>query len=204
MKTLAYSPTLIFTPEAAAFKYWTVKEYRQMSELGILDTDDRTELIEGQILVMAAKGTPHVLGLRLLAVAFDTLLANQLFFVSTQDPIQLNDFSEPEPDLAIVRGTALDYADRHPDPDDLALVVEVADSTLKYDCEVKDKLYAQSGIEDYWVLDVKNRKLHIFRNPTATGYTSHLILTPPNSIAPLKFPDRSVSLLDILPPSPSF
>ncbi len=175
-----------------------------MSELGILDTDDRTELIEGQILVMAAKGTPHVLGLRLLAVAFDTLLANQLFFVSTQDPIQLNDFSEPEPDLAIVRGTALDYADRHPDPDDLALVVEVADSTLKYDCEVKDKLYAQSGIEDYWVLDVKNRKLHIFRNPTATGYTSHLILTPPNSIAPLKFPDRSVSLLDILPPSPSF
>ena len=204
MKTLAYSPTLIFTPEAAAFKYWTVKEYRQMSELGILDTDDRTELIEGQILVMAAKGTPHVLGLRLLAVVFDTLLANQLFFVSTQDPIQLNDFSEPEPDLAIVRGTALDYADRHPDPDDLALVVEVADSTLKYDCEVKDKLYAQSGIEDYWVLDVKNRKLHIFRNPTATGYTSHLILTPPNSIAPLKFPDRSVSLLDILPPSPSF
>ena len=204
MKTLAYSPTLIFTPEAAAFKYWTVKEYRQMSELGILDTDDRTELVEGQILVMAAKGTPHVLGLRLLAVAFDTLLANQLFFVSTQDPIQLNDFSEPEPDLAIVRGTALDYADRHPDPDDLALVVEVADSTLKYDCEVKDKLYAQSGIEDYWVLDVKNRKLHIFRNPTATGYTSHLILTPPNSIAPLKFPDRSVSLLDILPPSPSF
>ena len=204
MKTLAYSPTLIFTPEAAAFKYWTVKEYRQISELGILDTDDRTELIEGQILVMAAKGTPHVLGLRLLAVAFDTLLANQLFFVSTQDPIQLNDFSEPEPDLAIVRGTALDYADRHPDPDDLALVVEVADSTLKYDCEVKDKLYAQSGIEDYWVLDVKNRKLHIFRNPTATGYTSHLILTPPNSIAPLKFPDRSVSLLDILPPSPSF
>ena len=91
MKTLAYSPTLIFTPEAAAFKYWTVKEYRQMSELGILDTDDRTELIEGQILVMAAKGTPHVLGLRLLAVAFDTILTHQPFFVSTQDPIQLND-----------------------------------------------------------------------------------------------------------------
>ena len=204
MKTLTHSPNLIFTPEPNTLKYWTANEYRQMSELGILDANDRTELIEGQILVMAAKGTPHVLGLRLLAVALDTLLENQPFFVSTQDPIQLNDFSEPEPDLAIVRGTALDYADRHPDSNDLALVVEVADSTLKYDCEVKDKLYAQSGIEDYWVLDVKNRKLHIFRNPTPKGYTSHLILTPPNSIAPLAFPDRSVSLIDILPPSPSF
>lgn len=199
MKTLASSPTLIFTPEPATLKYWTVNEYHQMSELGILNADNRTELIEGQILVMAAKGTPHVLGLRLLAIALDTVLANQLFFVSTQDPILLNDFSEPEPDLAIVRGTVLDYADRHPDPQDLALVVEVADSTLKYDCEVKDKLYAQSGIEDYWVLDVKNRKLHIFRNPTPTGYTSHLILTPPNAIEPLAFPDQSVSLADILP-----
>ncbi len=204
MKTLTHFPNLTFTPEPNTLKYWTANEYRQMSELGILDANDRTELIEGQILVMAAKGTPHVLGLRLLAVALDTLLENQPFFVSTQDPIQLNDFSEPEPDLAIVRGTALDYADRHPDSNDLVLVVEVADSTLKYDCEVKDKLYAQSGIEDYWVLDVKDRKLHIFRNPTATGYTSHLILTPPNSIAPLAFPDRSVSLIDILPPSPSF
>ena len=204
MKTLTHSPNLTFTPEPNTLKYWTANEYRQMSELGILDANDRTELIEGQVLVMAAKGTPHVLGLRLLAVALDTLLENQPFFVSTQDPIQLNDFSEPEPDLAIVRGTALDYADRHPDSNDLALVVEVADSTLKYDCEVKDKLYAQSGIEDYWVLDVKNRKLHIFRNPTATGYTSHLILTPPNSIAPLAFPDRSVSLINILPKSPGF
>jgi Uma2 family endonuclease len=200
METLAQSPTLIFTPEPATLKYWTVNEYRQMSEVGILNADSRTELIAGQILVMAAKGTPHVLGLRLLAVALDKLLTNQPFFISTQDPIQLNNFSEPEPDLAIVRGTLLDYADRHPEPKDLALVVEVADSTLKYDCEVKDKLYAQSGIEDYWVLDVKNQQLHIFRNPTPTGYTSHLILTPPNSISPLAFPNRSVSLLDILPP----
>jgi Uma2 family endonuclease len=200
METLAQSPTLIFTPEPAVLKYWTVNEYRQMSDVGILNADTRTELIAGQILVMAAKGTPHVLGLRLLAVSLDKLLTNQPFFISTQDPIQLNDFSEPEPDLAIVRGTLLDYADRHPEPKDLALVVEVADSTLKYDCDVKDKLYAQSGIEDYWVLDVKNRNLHVFRNPTSTGYTSHLILTPPNSISPLSFLNQSVSLLDILPP----
>jgi Uma2 family endonuclease len=79
-------------------------------------------------------------------------------------------------------------------------VVEVADSTLKYDTEVKDKLYAQSGITDYWVLDLKNRQLHVFRNPTPTGYTSHLILTEPNQITLIAFPNTTLHLTDILPP----
>ena len=87
----------------------------------------------------------------------DELLTDRSVFLSTQDPIQLDDFSEPEPDLAIIRGTILDYVDHHPRPDQVYLVVEVADSTLKKDCEVKDKVYAQAGIADYWVLDVKNR-----------------------------------------------
>jgi Uma2 family endonuclease len=79
-------------------------------------------------------------------------------------------------------------------------VVEVADSTLKQDCEIKDKLYAQAGIADYWVVDLKNRQLHIFRNPTPTGYTSHLILSEPSEIFPLAFPHISISLTAILPP----
>lgn len=173
-----------------------------MSELGILDPTERTELLAGQILCMAAKGTPHVLALRLLSTALDARLANQPFFVSTQDPIQLDDFSEPEPDLAIVQGTVLDYADHHPRPSEIALIVEVADSTLRQDCEIKDKLYAQAGITDYWVLDLKNRQLHIFRNPTPTGYTSHLILTEPNQITPLAFPNITLTLTDMLPPEP--
>lgn len=185
------------TIETTRLKHWNVLEYRRMTELGILNPDERTELISGQILFMAAKGTPHVLALRLLAVALDSLLINQPFFVSTQDPIQLDDFSQPEPDLAVVRGTALDYADRHPGPSDIELVVEVADSTLRHDCEIKDKLYAQAGIEDYWVVDVKNRQLHVFRNPTLAGYTSHLIITQAHSIAPVAFPDRLLSLTDI-------
>ena len=89
--------------------------------------------------------------------------------MSTQDPIQLDDFSELEPDLAIAKGTILDYVDHHPRPDRVYLLIEVTDSTLKQDCEVKDKIYAQAGIADYWVLDVKTRQLHIFRSPTSTG-----------------------------------
>jgi Uma2 family endonuclease len=200
MQTLKPMPNLTLTVEPAAVKYWTVQDYHRMSEMGVLTPDERTELINGQIVIMASKGTPHVLSLRLLSRALDALLENQQFFVSTQDPIQLDDWSEPEPDLMIVRGTVLDYADCHPCPRDIELVVEVADSTLKQDCEIKDKLYAQAGIADYWVLDLKKRQLHVFRSPTPTGYTSHLILTEPNKITPLTFPSLTLSLTAILPP----
>jgi Uma2 family endonuclease len=170
-----------------------------MSEIGFLAPDERTELINGQILLMASKGIPHVTSLHLLANELRDQIGDTAL-VRTQDPIQLDDWSEPEPDLVIVRDTVLDYADRHPRPSDLELVVEVADSTLKQDCEIKDKLYAQAGITDYWVLDLKNRQLHIFRNPTPTGYTSHLILAEPNQIAPLSFLTLTLSLTAILPP----
>jgi Uma2 family endonuclease len=200
MTSLTAPPTLVLTLEPSCLKRLTVQDYHRMSELGILDPNERTELIAGQIVLMTSKGTPHVLTLRLLATALDSLLSNQPVFVSTQDPIHLDDYSEPEPDLMIVRGTVLDYADHHPRPGDIDLVVEVADSTLKQDCEIKDKLYAQVGIADYWVIDLKNRQLHIFRNPTPTGYTSHLILTEPNEISPLAFPHLKLSLTAILPP----
>jgi Uma2 family endonuclease len=152
------------------------------------------------LMEISDKTPREVVARRLLALPLKTALVNLPFFVITQDPIRLNDGAEPEPDCAIVSGTVFDYADRHPNPSDIALVVEVADSTLKYDTQVKDKIYAQSGITDYWVLDVKNRQLHVFRNPTAQGYSSHLILAEPNQISPLAFPSISVSLTGILPP----
>jgi Uma2 family endonuclease len=200
MTSLNAPPNFALTPEFAQLKRWTVRDYHRMSEFGLLDPNERTELIAGQITLMAAKGTPHVTALRLLATTWDGRLAEQPVFVSTQDPIQLDDFSEPEPDLALVKGTILDYADRHPRPDDLHLVVEVADTTLQQDCEIKDKLYARAGIVEYWVLELKNRRLHIFRDPTPTGYTRHLILSEPNSVASLAFPDLTLSLTSILPP----
>lgn len=198
MTSLTAPPTLTLEPNR--LKRLTVQDYHRMSELGILDPGERTELITGQIVLMTSKGSPHVLTLRLLAIALDKLLSQQPVFVSTQDPIHLDNYSEPEPDLTIVRGTVLDYADRHPRPSDIHLLVEVVDSTLKQDCEIKDKLYAQAGIADYWVVDLKNRQLHIFRNPTPTGYISHLILNEPSEISSLAFPHITLSLTAILPP----
>ena len=192
-------PHLPFTLDPTLLKCWTVQEYRRMSELGILDGNEKTELIAGQITLMAAKGTPHVTSLHLLANALRDKLGSTAL-VRTQDPIQLDNFSEPEPDLAIVQGTVLDYTEDHPRPEQVYLVVEVADSTLKQDCQVKDKLYAQAGITEYWVLDLKNRKLHIFRNPTPTGYTHHLILSEPNQASPVAFSSCTLTLTSILPP----
>jgi Uma2 family endonuclease len=185
---------------SANLKYWTVQEYDRMSQMGILDSDERTELIAGQIVIMTAKGTPHVLTLQLIASSLQVQL-NNAALIRTQDPIRLDDFSDPEPDLAIVKGNMFDYADRHPCPEDVYLVVEVADSTLKKDCEVKDKLYARANIPDYWVIDLPNRQVHIFRIPTPTGYASHTILSESQTVSPLAFPSIVLPISSILPPA---
>ena len=199
---LAADPiTLLSYPQ---LKSWTVKEYRRLSELGILESAERTELIAGQIILMVAKGTPHVVTLQLLSSHLaEQLGAEQLSrstLIRTQDPIHLDNSSEPEPDLVIVNGGILDYVDRHPQPADIHLVVEVADFTLKYDCEVKNQLYAQANIPEYWVVDVKNRQVHIFRDPTPTGYTSQLIVSEPQSVSTLAFAGIVLSIAAILPP----
>jgi Uma2 family endonuclease len=191
---LAINP--IFTNN---IKSWTVHDYHRMSELGILDPTERTELIAGHITLMVAKGTPHVITLQL----FDRELLGQLgttALIRTQDPIHLDDSSEPEPDLVIVRGEILDYVDRHPQPADIHLLVEVADSTLSYDCQIKDKVYAKAGIQDYWVIDLKNRQVHIFRDPQSTGYASQLILGESQTVSPLAFSAVMISIASILPP----
>lgn len=186
-------------PELTTIKRWSVHDYRRMGEVGMLGADERTELLDGQITLMSPKGTPHVTALHLLANALRSRLGDTAL-VRTQDPVCLSDFSEPEPDLAVVRGSILDYAEVHPRPEQIALIVEVADSTLKQDCDVKDKLYAQADIPDYWVLDLKNRQLHLFQDPSQTGYRRHIILAEPNQATPLAFPDILLSLSDILPP----
>lgn len=180
-------------------RLWTVEEYHQMAEAGIFHPEERVELIAGQIIRMSAKGTAHTAAVRRTAKVLRNLLFNQAE-AYTQDPIQLNDFSEPEPDIAVVRHDPLDYADHHPTPSEVYLIIEVADSSLKYDRETKGKAYARSGIADYWVLDVNERKLHVFREPTQDGFQSEVILFEEASVSPLQFPALEIALQDMLPP----
>ncbi|BAZ85139.1 hypothetical protein NIES806_13390 [Dolichospermum compactum NIES-806] len=95
----------------------------------------------------------------------------------------------------------LDYADHHPTPSEVYLIIEVADSSLKLYCETKAKAYSLAGIQYYWVLDVVKRELHIFRKPTENGYyKSELIIGEDGTVSPLEFPDLQIRLSDMLPP----
>lgn len=170
-----------------------------MAAAGIFHPEERVELIAGKIIRMSAKGTAHTAAVRRTARILRNLLANQAE-VYTQDPIQLNNFSEPEPDVAVVRIDPLDYADHHPTVSEIYLIIEVADSSFKYDRETKGKVYAKSGIADYWVLDVNERKLHLFREPTQEGYLSEVIFSEEASVSPLQFLEEAIALQDMLPP----
>lgn len=187
------------TESTLKLRLWTVEEYHRMAEAGIFGADERVELLEGKIIWMIAKGTAH----RSAVGRTDYLLKNRLgnrAWVSIQDPVKLNEGSEPEPDIAVVKVDPLDYADHHPTPSEVYLIIEVADSSLKLDCQTKAKAYSQAGITDYWVLDVVSRQLHIFRKPTQDGYQSKVILAEDATISPLEFPDLSIAVLEILPP----
>jgi Uma2 family endonuclease len=177
----------------------TVAEYHRMAEIGILDEDERVELLAGQIVKMAAKGTAHGAALKRTVELLQNLLWG-LVLLSIQDPVRLNDFSEPEPDIALLVRDPLYYEDRHPTPSEVYLIIEVADTTLRTDLGIKANLYAQSGIADYWVLDVNNRQLHVFREPSQDGYQSRVILADGDSISLLRFPDCSFFVREMLRP----
>ena len=177
----------------------TVHEYDRMTEIGIFDEDERVELLAGQIVKMAAKGTAHGAAIARTKILLDNRLREQIF-VRLQDPVRMNNYSQPEPDISVVIPDPLYYEDHHPTPSEVYLIVEVADTTLRTDCGIKAKIYAESGITDYWVLDVNNRQLHVFREPSQDGYLSQIILADDGSISPLQFPGISFAVRDMLRP----
>ncbi len=179
-------------------RLWTVEEYHRIAEVGIFGADERVELLDGKIIWMSAKGTAHTSSVGRTNKLLQNRLGNRAW-VAIQDPVKLNERSEPEPDIAVVKVDPLDYADHHPIPPEIYLIIEVADSSLKLDCETKGKAYSKAGISDYWVLDVVSRQVHIFREPSEDGYQSEKILAEDETISPLEFPDLRIQVLEMLP-----
>ena len=189
------------TETALNLRLWTVEEYHRMAEVGILQPDEPVELIAGQIIKkMSPQGTPHATTITLARLLLESRLGQQVL-VRTQLPMQLSDRSEPEPDVAVVMPDALRYLDHHPRPLEVYLIIEVADSTLRRDCNLKAQDYSASNISDYWVIDINNRQLHVFREPTEEGYQSEMILSASGTIAPLQFPDCAIAVSELLPPA---
>ncbi|GAB4345639.1 MAG: Uma2 family endonuclease [Cyanophyceae cyanobacterium] len=190
---------------------WTVEDYHRMIAAGILD-DRAVELLEGQIYAMVPEGPEHAYSEQTLADRFRQLLRDHAC-IREDKPITLTNIdSEPEPDIAIARGTPLDYLRRHPSAADLLLIVEIANTTLRTDLTRKRDLYARASIPEYWVVDLQNRRLEIFRNPDGTTYRDRQTIAGSDSnssretdraIAPLAFPDIAIALAEILPPPPA-
>ena len=149
-------------PTEAVWRF-SVEQYHQMIRLSILTEDDPVELLEGWIIYQMPKNPPHRAATKLTQIALDKIVP-QGWYVDTQEPITLED-SEPEPDVVVVQGNTLDYLDRHPSSQNLALVVEIADSSLERDRTVKKRVYARAGIPVYWIVNLVEKQLEVYTEP---------------------------------------
>ncbi len=148
-------------------RLFTVHDYHRMAEAGILHEDDRVELIEGELVEMAAIGSRHFTCVNTLTHLLVRSLGDE-YIVSVQNPVRLDERSEPEPDLTVLR--ARDYRDSLPGPEDVLFLIEVSDTTLSYDRNVKLPLYARSGISEVWVADLAGETVERHTGPSGEIY----------------------------------
>jgi len=190
------------TQPAHTLRRWTRVEYDRLVELGVFENEP-LELIAGQLVVAEPKGTYHTSAVSAAEYALRAALPPG-WIVRTQAPVSLDDDSEPEPDLVVVEGRPADY--RHAHPARPPLAVEVSDSSLAFDRQQKGSLYARAGLEDYWIVNLVDRVLEVYRDPVADvsaafgwRYRSVVVLTPEDIVVPLAFGAIRISVADLLP-----
>lgn len=175
---------------------FTVEEYRKLGEVGLFDEDDRVELINGEIIVMSPIGYRHG---QTVTNLNECLMeqARRRFMVSPQNPVELDRYSEPQPDIVLVPRT-MRAAKRHPLPGDVLLLIEVADSSLPYDRETKLAIYARTGIREFWIVNLRDNVLETFRAPQGEAYTQLRTFALGESAHPEAFEDVAVPVADII------
>ncbi len=175
---------------------FTVEEYCAMAEAGILAEDERVELLDGEIFVMPPIGPPHEDGTTRLSRDLVLRLGDRAW-VRVQNSVRLNDYGLPEPDIAVVRFRN-DYHRNRPTPADVLLVIEVADSSLRRDREMKLPHYAAAGIPEVWIANVPARQVEAFHDPVDGVYQSSRIVPADGQISPRAFPDVVLTVGDFL------
>jgi Uma2 family endonuclease len=180
---------------------WTRDEYYQMAELGWFQ-DQRVELIDGDVVQMTPQKNAHAVALKLCEIALEAAFGDG-YWVRMQLPLDLTSTSSPEPDLAVARGAPRDFAAH---PSTALLVMEVSDTTLAFDRGRKALLYASAGIAEYWIVNLVDQRLEVFRLPTEIPpprlkirYGEPILLAPEQSIAPLAMPGSPIQVADLLP-----
>lgn len=176
---------------------FTVKEYYRMAETGVLRPDARVELLDGRIIDMSPIGPFHGGVAKFLNRLFSAA-ARGRWVTAVQDPVRLDDNTEPQPDLALLKPAPHFYRRRHPKPEDVFLLIEVSDTTLDLDREEKLPAYGRAGIPEVWIVNLNNETIEVYREPHFTGYGSKTVLRAGDHASPAAFPDVSVDVAELL------
>ena len=176
---------------------FTVDEYYRMAEAGILCEDDRVELIEGEIVEVAPIGSRHAACVDSLTQAFGERIAGRAI-LRVQNPVRLSARTEPEPDIVLARPRPDRYRQAHPGPEDVLLLIEVADTTLDYDRDVKLPLYAAAGIPEVWIFNLVHERLEVYREPAEGRYQVRTVHGHGAVVAPQALPDLAIEVSAIL------
>jgi Uma2 family endonuclease len=179
-------------------RLFTVDEYQRMGETGIIHEDERVELIDGEILEMSPIGGPHIWCINKATMVLVVRLQGRAF-VSIQNPVRLNDMSEPEPDVVVLRIPADPRAAEVPTAADVLLLIEVADSSLDYDRGEKLPRYALAGIPEVWIADLSHERFEVYRDPAGDRYRDTAIVERGGVLTLLSFPDVAIACDEILP-----
>jgi Uma2 family endonuclease len=174
----------------------TVGDYYRMAEAGILRRDDRVELIEGTITDVAPIGSAHATVVRRLNSALIPK-SGDAAIVSIQSPVSLGRYSAPEPDVALLQPRADEYAASHPTAADIILLIEVADTTLRNDRDIKIPLYARHGIPEASLVDIDSKNLPLFLEPTERAYALEILVEDVSRLAPSQLPDIELDLSEL-------
>lgn len=187
----------------ATCRKFTIDEYHQLVDLGFFSENERIELIRGEIIEMAPKRTPHSVCNSLLWKQLYELIGKQAE-IRVQEPIALSANSEPEPDVVIAKNKADNYLSAHPYVEDIILVIEISDSTLKYDRETKLTLYAEAGINNYWIVNLVDSRLEVYSSPFSDNkdrfdYRNKSIILSNEEITIPDFIESTLKLSKIFP-----
>jgi len=177
-------------------KVWTREEYDRLVASGGFQPESRVQLIRGEIVEMAPQKARHATAIRLAQQLLARLFVHG-FEVRPQLPLALGTWSEPEPDVAVVRGAIEDYRDHH--PNSAVLIVEIADSTLEFDRTRKCQMYAEAGVPEYWIVNLVDRVLEVYTEPHGAAYRDTRHAGPDELVTPVAAPGGAVRVSDLFP-----
>lgn len=179
-------------------KKFTVETYEKMIKGEIFTPQDKVELINGEIVEMSPIGLKHATTVIRLTNLFPLFFQDKAL-VSVQNSIILNDYSQPEPDLVLLKNREDFYEQKRPSSEDIFLLIEVSDSTLKYDQEIKLPLYAENHIQETWIINLNNSSIEVYRQPENNFYQQQKILTKKDKISCLAFPEIEINIGKLIP-----